>query len=874
VGRWIRLFSDGDATQSALLGGKGANLAEMTRLGLPIPPGFTVTTEACRAYLESGSVPEGLWEEVDFGICQIEGQMGRRFGDPANPLLVSVRSGGAISMPGMMDTILNLGLNDETTAGLGELLGHRFALDAHRRLIQMFGKVVRDVPAERFDDALSGARLAIGVKSDHELNPDALLRLIIRFRDTVRSFGEPVPTDPVEQVRQAILAVFGSWNSERAIAYRKAHRIDNDAGTAATVQAMVFGNMGADSGTGVAFTRNPNTGAPGLFGEFLANAQGEDVVAGIRTPRPIAEMEDDSLFAAGHARLQAIADQLETHFADMQDIEFTIEQGQLWILQTRTGKRTAQASVRIAVDLAGAGSITRREAITRVTPQHLELLLHPRLDESRPMDVIATGLPASPGAACGKVVLDPKEAKRRAEQGEAVLLVREETAAEDFPGMVKAQGILTARGGMTSHAAVVARGMGIPAVTGCSAIEIDERARCLRIDEHVIHEGDELTIDGGTGRVILGRAATMPPGLDDEVHTLLAWADEHRALAVRANADSPDDARRARGLGAEGIGLCRTEHMFFGDGRLHAVRTMILADCEADRQRALLKLEQFQCDDFAGIFRAMDGLPVTIRTLDPPLHEFLPHKPEEITLLAERLGTSADELKRRIDAMRETNPMLGHRGCRLGMSFPEITRMQVRAIFRAALVCAGEGIEVHPEIMIPLVSVTEELKRQRAVVDETAEKLFRQAGRRIDYHVGTMIELPRAAIRAGQLASLAEFFSFGTNDLTQTTMGLSRDDATRFLPEYIETGVFRTDPFQILDVDGVGQLILMAIERGRAARPGMPMGVCGEHGGDPISIRFCHESGLNYVSCSPFRVPIARLAAAHAALGSKVPANA
>jgi pyruvate,orthophosphate dikinase len=874
VGRWIRLFSEGDATQNQLLGGKGANLAEMTSLGLPIPPGFTVTTEACRTYLATGAVPEGLWEEVDFGLRQIEQRMGRRFGDPANPLLVSVRSGGAVSMPGMMDTILNVGLNDETTAGLGELLGHRFALDAHRRLIQMFGKVVRDVPAERFDDALSGARLAIGVKSDHELNPDALRRLIASFRDTVRSFGEPVPTSPVEQVRQAILAVFGSWNSERAIEYRRAHRINNAAGTAATVQAMVFGNMGADSGTGVAFTRNPNTGATGLFGEFLANAQGEDVVAGIRTPRPIGEMADDSAFATAAANLQAIADQLETHFADMQDIEFTIEQGQLWILQTRSGKRTAQAAVRIAVELAETGSISREEAIGRVTPHHLELLLHPRLDESRELNVIATGLPASPGAACGKVVLDPKRAKERAEAGEAVLLVREETAAEDFPGMVGAQGILTARGGMTSHAAVVARGMGIPAVTGCSAIEIDERARCLRIDNHVINEGDELTIDGGTGRVILGKAATVAAGLDEDAGTLLGWADGERRLEVRANADTPEDARRARSLGAQGIGLCRTEHMFFGDGRLHAVRTMILADCEADRQRALHKLEQFQCDDFAGIFRAMDGLPVTIRTLDPPLHEFLPHRPEEIALLAERLGTSADDLKRRIDAMRETNPMLGHRGCRLGMSFPEITRMQVRAIFRAALICAAEGIEVHPEIMIPLVSVTEELKRQRGVVDETAEELFRHAGRRIDYNVGTMIELPRAAIRAGQLATLADFFSFGTNDLTQTTMGLSRDDATRFLPEYIETGVFRTDPFQILDVDGVGQLILMAIERGRATRPAMPMGVCGEHGGDPTSIRFCHESGLDYVSCSPFRVPVARLAAAHAALGSKVPATA
>jgi pyruvate,orthophosphate dikinase len=874
MGRWIRLFSEGDAGQNALLGGKGANLAEMTSLGLPIPTGFTVTTEACRAYLASGTVPEGLWEEVDYGLRTIEQKMERQFGDPGNPLLVSVRSGGAVSMPGMMDTILNVGLNDETTTGLGELLGHRFALDAHRRLIQMFGKVVRDVPGERFDDALSGARLAIGVKSDHELNVDALRRLIARFRDTVQAVAEPVPTDPTEQVRQAILAVFNSWNTERAIAYRDAHRMKHDAGTAATVQAMVFGNMGADSGTGVCFTRNPNTGAPGLFGEFLANAQGEDVVAGIRTPRPIAEMADDTAFATAAAQLQAIADQLEAHFSDMQDIEFTIEGGQLWILQTRSGKRTAQAAVRIAVDLADSGSITREEAVGRVTPHHLELLLHPRLDESRELEVIATGLPASPGAASGKVVLDPKEAEKRAKAGEAVLLVREETVAEDFPGMAGAQGILTARGGMTSHAAVVARGMGIPAVTGCSAIEIDTRGRSIRIGEHDIKEGDELTIDGGTGRVILGHAPTIEAGLDEEVGTLLGWADEHRALAVRANADTPEDARRARELGAEGIGLCRTEHMFFENGRLHAMRTMILADDEADRQKALAKLEQFQCDDFAGIFRAMAGLPVTIRTLDPPLHEFLPQKAEDVRLLADRLGATVDELQVRIDAMRETNPMLGHRGCRLGMTFPEITRMQTRAIFRAALIVDAEGIEVHPEIMIPLVSVTEELKRQRKVVDETAEDVFGKAGRRVAYHVGTMIELPRAAIRAGQLATLADFFSFGTNDLTQTTMGLSRDDATRFLPEYIESGVFRTDPFQVLDVDGVGQLIGLACERGRAVKPGIPLGVCGEHGGDPTSIKFCHELELDYVSCSPFRVPIARLAAAHAALGAKVEVNA
>ncbi len=870
VGRWIRLFTEGDAGQRALLGGKGANLAEMTQLGLPIPPGFTVTTEACLEYLHNGGqVPEGLWEEVEYGIRYIEGRMGRRFGDPDKPLLLSVRSGAAASMPGMMDTILNIGLNDTTTDSLGAVMGERFALDAYRRLIQMFGKVVLGAPSDKFDDALSGARLALGVKSDHELTPVALRRLIIHFREILHAQEAGLPDDPVEQVREAILAVFRSFNTERAISYRQMHGLSENMGTAANVQAMVFGNMGSDSATGVAFTRDPNTGAPGLFGEFLQNAQGEDIVAGVRTPRPVSEMFSDAAFRAAGAQLQAIADQLEAHFTDMQDIEFTVEQGRLWILQTRTGKRTAQAAVRIAVDLAEAGSIDRREAIHRVSPTQIELLLHPHIDSTRHIEVVATGLPASPGAATGTVVLNTAEARRRGEAGEAILLVRPETAADDFPGMRYAQGILTARGGMTSHAAVVARGMGTPAVTGCSALEIDERAGVIRVGSTVIRAGDDLTIDGSTGHVILGKAAMIQAHLDERAERLLSWADETRRMKVRANADTPADAQRARGLGAEGIGLCRTEHMFFTNGRLPVIRTLILSEDRHERERALAKLERFQTDDFASIFRAMDGLPVTIRTLDPPLHEFLPTRPEEIAKIADRLNMPIEEIEDRIDGLREANPMLGHRGCRLGMTVPEITEMQARAIFRAALRCAAEGVVVLPEIMIPLVSDIEELRRQRRLIDGVAGQLFEQAGRSVEYHVGTMIELPRAALRGADLAQEADFFSYGTNDLTQTTYGLSRDDAGTFLPQYLVDGVYPKDPFQVLDRDGVGELIQIASERGRSANPTLELGVCGEHGGDPESIRFCNEIGLDYVSCSPFRVPIARLAAAHAALGSE-----
>ena len=870
MGRWIRLFTEGDATQRDLLGGKGANLAEMTRLGLPIPPGFTVTTEACLEYLRhDGRIPEGLWEEVEYGIRYIEGRMSRRFGDAGKPLLLSVRSGAAASMPGMMDTILNIGLNDETSTGLGTLMGERFALDAHRRLIQMFGKVVLGAPSDKFDDALSGARLALGVKSDHELTPVALRRLIDHFREILQAQDAALPDDPREQVREAILAVFRSFNTERAISYRQMHGLSESMGTAANVQAMVFGNMGSDSATGVAFTRDPNTGAPGLFGEFLQNAQGEDIVAGVRTPRPVSEMFSDPVFHDAGARLQAIADQLEAHFIDMQDLEFTVEQGKLWMLQTRTGKRTAQAAVRIAVDMANAGSITRTEAIHRISAGQVELLMHPHLDPERHHDIVATGLPASPGAATGKVVLTTAEARRRGEAGEAILLVRPETAADDFPGMRYAQGILTARGGMTSHAAVVARGMGRPAVTGCSALEIDERAGTIRVGTTVIHAGDDLTIDGTTGHVILGKAPMIAPHLGGHAATLLSWADDLRRLKIRANADTPADAQRARALGAEGVGLCRTEHMFFNDGRLHVVRTLILSESRHERAQALAKLEQFQTDDFASIFRTMDGLPVTIRTLDPPLHEFLPTRADEIVMTAERLHMTPEAVVERVEELREANPMLGHRGCRLGMTVPEITEMQARAIFRAALRCAAEGIDVRPEIMIPLVSNVEELRRQRRLIDGVAYELFDQAGRSVDYRIGTMIELPRAALRGADLAHEADFFSFGTNDLTQTTYGISRDDAGTFLPQYLTDGVYPHDPFQTLDTEGVGELVRIAAERGRSVKAELELGVCGEHGGDPESIRFCHDVGLDYVSCSPFRVPVARLAAAHAAMGTE-----
>jgi pyruvate,orthophosphate dikinase len=865
--QWLRLFQDASARDRTLLGGKGANLAEMTRLGLPVPPGFTVTTEACRTYLrDDGRLPDGLWDQVVDALGDVEEVTGRRFGDPRAPLLLSVRSGAQISMPGMMDTILNIGLTPESVEGLAATHGERFALDCYRRLIQMFGKVVLGVDGADFEAALDGAKRSAGSERDDELQPDDLRRLIARFRAIVADHVRIFPDDPYEQLRQAIVAVFESWNTPRAIAYRRANGIDGDLGTAVTVQAMVFGNGGADCATGVAFTRDPNTGRPGLFGEYLTNAQGEDVVAGVRTPQPIAEMASDPLLQGASEELHRLARQLELHYREMQDLEFTVEHGRLWMLQTRSGKRTARAAVRIALDLAREGLINRRAAVRRVEAARLEQLLHPQVDSEASNELLCVGLATSPGAARGRVVIDPVEAKRLGDEGTEVILVRHETAAEDFPGMEKATGILTVRGGMTSHAAVVARGMGKPAVTGCAELEIDGAAGEVRARGLTVRVGDEITIDGSTGQVLIGRAPVVQPDLQGEVNTILEWGDTLRRLGVRANADTPADAERARAFGAEGIGLCRTEHMFFGAERINRMRSMIFAATAAERRAALAALEEMQVADFAGIFRAMDGFPVTIRTLDPPLHEFLPHTADDTKMLAEQLGVSVAEAETRIAGFHESNPMLGHRGCRLGITSPEITAMQARAIFRAAVACANDGVVVHPEVMIPFVADDEELRRQREVVDTAAEVVFATAGRCVPYLVGTMIELPRAALIADRIAEHADFISFGTNDLTQTALGLSRDDASRFLPYYVEQGILADDPFQVLDRAGVGRLMQIGIDLARKARPTIKVGLCGEHGGEPASVEFCHGLGLDYVSCSPFRVPVARLAAAHAAI--------
>jgi len=867
--RWVYLFRDGNAQQRDLLGGKGANLAEMTNVGLPVPPGFTVTTEACNAYFEDGArLPEGLWEQVLEGLADIERQMGRTFGSPDRPLLVSVRSGAKFSMPGMMDTILNLGLNDVTVRGLAAEADERFAYDCYRRLIQMFAKVVLDVNADLFEDVIDEHKRALGVRNDFELPADDLRRMVVEFKEIVRrEAGQDFPDAPHDQLRAAIIAVFESWNNRRAIDYRNANNIPHNLGTAVNVQAMVYGNMGPDCATGVAFTRNPSTGEKRLFGEYLTNAQGEDVVAGVRTPQPIEQMADDPHVRPAYQQLQEIAQRLEQHYRDMQDLEFTIQNGKLYMLQTRTGKRTGAAAVKIAVDMVNEGLISKEEAVLRVLPSQLDQLLHPTIDPSHTGEILANGLPASPGAATGQVVFDADEAKALAEDGHDVILVRLETSPEDFHGMLAARAVLTARGGMTSHAAVVARGMGKPAVVGCTALQVDYDRQQITINGTVIPKGDYITLDGSTGAVMLGKVPTIEPQVHGDLATLLGWADEIRKLGVRANADTPEDAAKARELGAQGIGLCRTEHMFFQSDRIWAMREMIIATTEQERRAALAKLEPMQREDFAGIFRAMDGLPVTIRTLDPPLHEFLPHTDAEIEELARTMGIDPEIVKNKVVALREANPMLGHRGCRLGITAPEITEMQARAIFGAALDVAAEGVDVHPEIMIPLVGDVEELRLQREVVDRVAKEMFAEAGRTIPYLVGTMIELPRAALLADKIAEQAEFFSFGTNDLTQTTLGLSRDDSGRFLPYYVEHGIFKHDPFQVLDREGVGELIRIAVERGRKTRPDIKLGICGEHGGDPSSVEFCHQAGLDYVSASPFRVPIARLAAAQAALG-------
>jgi pyruvate, orthophosphate dikinase len=870
--------SDPRQKDKAVVGGKGANLAEMASIGLPVPPGFTIATEECLRYLSvGGEFSSKLEADVAKALTHIEQTVGKRFGDAADPLLVSVRSGAKVSMPGMMDTVLNLGLNDATVEGLAATSGDaRFAWDSYRRFLQMYGDVVLGVDHGLFEEALEIAKEDAGYFTDTEMAAEDWQALVGEYKRIVREeLGRDFPQDPHEQLWGAIRAVFESWDSERAKVYRRLNDIPHDLGTAVNVQAMVFGNMGETSATGVAFTRNPSTGERAYYGEWLINAQGEDVVAGIRTPQYLTRAAREQANAVplsmeeampeAFAELARTFDLLERHYRDMQDIEFTVERGKLWILQTRSGKRTAKAALRMAVDMVGEGLIAETEAIRRVDPMALDQLLHPTLDPAAPREVLTTGLPASPGAASGRIVLDADTAEQWAGRGEKVILVRVETSPEDIHGMHAARGILTARGGMTSHAAVVARGMGRPCVSGASAISIRREQRTLTIGARELKEGDVITIDGSNGQVMAGEVATVEPEMAGDFGTLMEWADRHRRMRVRANAETEADCRIARQFGAEGIGLCRTEHMFFDAARISAVRQMILADDEKGRSAALAKLLPEQRADFAAIFAVMAGLPVTIRLLDPPLHEFLPHDEAEFAELSEASGRGIEHLKRRAAELHEFNPMLGHRGCRLGITFPEIYAMQARAIFEAA--CGIEGEAPVPEIMVPLVATARELELLKDLIDRTAEEVFAAAGRRVDYRVGTMIELPRAALLAGDIARHAEFFSFGTNDLTQTALGLSRDDAGRFLTAYVEQGIFARDPFVSLDVEGVGQLVALAAERGRAARDDLKLGICGEHGGDPASIAFCERVGLDYVSASPYRVPIARLAAAQASLG-------
>jgi len=886
----VYFFGDGRAEgtkdMKAVLGGKGANLAEMTNLGVPVPPGFTIAAPLCLEYLSAGATPAGLRPQVEDALRRLERATQKMFGDPASPLLVSVRSGAAVSMPGMMETILNLGLNDRTVQGLARASSNpRFAFDSYRRFIQMYGDVVLGVPIAQFEHLLSAKRLTAGVETDAELDEPTLRNLVEEYKSLVRArTGSPFPMDPMIQLWGAIEAVWRSWTLKKAVDYRRVNNIPESLGTAVNVVSMVFGNLGDDSGTGVAFTRNPSTGERRFYGEFLVNAQGEDVVAGIRTPLSIDEMA--RLLPEAYKELRKTEERLERHFRDMQDIEFTVERGRLFLLQTRTGKRTAAAALRIATDMVDEGLIDLRTAVQRVAPEQLDQLLHPVIDSGVRATPLCVGLPASPGAASGMAVFDPGVAEQRASTGARVILVRDETTPEDFHGIVAAKAVLTARGGMTSHAAVVARGMGKCAIVGCKEIHVDLEHRRFRVGDTIIAEGDWLTLDGGTGRVYRGDLPTTPSEVVqvirgtrapqtaptyDAFARLLSWADEVRHLRVRANADTPSDARIARALGAEGIGLCRTEHMFFEGDRITAMREMIVARDEGGRRRALAKLLPMQRSDFEGIFEAMNGLPVTIRLLDPPLHEFLPHGGEESKLLARTLGIDRTELARIVESLRETNPMLGHRGCRLGITYPEITEMQGRAIFEAAVRAKRRGIDVRPEIMVPLVATVNEFDHQRHILDDVARLVVGGMGEEISYTIGTMIELPRAALTADEIASKAEFFSFGTNDLTQTTFGLSRDDAGRFLPKYVDSGILSDDPFQVLDRNGVGKLIGFAVSAGRSVRPQLKVGICGEHGGDPRSVKFCHSIGLDYVSCSPFRVPIARLAAAHAALESPLP---
>jgi pyruvate,orthophosphate dikinase len=877
----VYFFGDGKARGRAsmrdTLGGKGANLAEMTRLGVPVPAGFTISTAVCNEFNRRGQrLAPSVRQEVKAALARVEKVMGGGFGQPDQPLLVSVRSGARVSMPGMMDTVLNLGLNDRTVEGLAAETGdRRFAFDSYRRFVQMYGDVVLDVDRELFERALGRRKEKRGVELDTELDADDLTRLVGEYKEIVRrETGRRFPDDPLEQLWGAIGAVFESWKTPRAITYRKLNRISEEWGTAVNVQAMVFGNLGDDSATGVAFTRDPSTGERVFFGEFLPKAQGEDVVAGIRTPQPISKaarsaQDPESLeeaMPALYRELVKVARRLEVHYLDMQDLEFTIQRGKLWMLQTRNGKRTARAAVKIAVDMVREKLIDRETAILRIDPEQLDQLLHPTLDSTAAPPPIGQGLPASPGAASGRVVFSADAAEEQAGDGVDVILVRRETSPEDIHGMNAAQGILTALGGMTSHAAVVARGMGKCCVSGCSELRIDPDGRGGHLGGVEFREGDVLTLDGSTGFVFKGRVPTVAPEFGQDFVRLMKWADGVRRLKIRTNADTPADAQLARRFGAEGIGLCRTEHMFFAAERLLAVRRMILANSSEEREKALAEILPMQRDDFFGIFRAMERLPVTIRLLDPPLHEFLPHTDDERIALARDLGLEQAVLDEKIQALAEFNPMLGHRGSRLAITYPEIYKVQVRAIFEAACLCAQEGVHAQPEIMVPLVHSARELEKLRELIEATAKSVMDEQGRRVRYSVGTMIEVPRAALRAARIAEVADFFSFGTNDLTQMTMALSRDDAGRFLPAYVEQGLLPSDPFVTIDREGVGELMRIGVEAGRRTRPDLKIGICGEHGGDPRSIEFCEELGLDYVSCSPFRVPIARLAAAQAAL--------
>ena len=874
--KYVYLFKEGNADMRELLGGKGANLAEMTNLGLPIPQGFTVSTEACTEYYNDGKkINEEIQSQIFDALKKLEEIQGKKFGDTSDPLLVSVRSGARASMPGMMDTILNLGLNDVAVEGFAAKTGNpRFAYDSYRRFIQMYSDVVMEVPKSFFEKIIDELKEEKGVHYDTELTVDDLKELVKRFKAVYKEAmnGEEFPQEPTEQLMGAVKAVFRSWDNPRAIVYRRMNDIPGDWGTAVNVQAMVFGNMGETSGTGVAFTRNPSTGEKGIYGEYLINAQGEDVVAGVRTPQPISKLEED--LPECYAEFMKIANKLENHYRDMQDMEFTIQEGKLYFLQTRNGKRTAPAAIQIACDLVDEGMISKEEAVLRIEAKSLDQLLHPTFDKDslKAGEVIGEALPASPGAAAGKVVFTAEEAKElgKGGKGERVILVRLETTPEDIEGMVAAQGILTVRGGMTSHAAVVARGMGTCCVSGCGDIKMNEEAKEFTLGGYTFHEGDYVSLDGSTGKIYKGDIKTVEASVSGNFGRIMGWADEFRTLKVRTNADNPRDTKNAVNLGAEGIGLCRTEHMFFDEERIPKIRKMILSETVEAREAALNELIPFQKGDFKAMYKELKGLPMTVRYLDPPLHEFLPTDEEDIKALASDMGVTVEQLKTKCADLHEFNPMMGHRGCRLAVTYPEIAKMQTRALIEAAIeVKEEDGYDIVPEIMIPLVGEKKELKYVKDVVVETAEQVKKEKGSDIEYHIGTMIEIPRAALTADEVANEAEFFSFGTNDLTQMTFGFSRDDAGKFLDSYYKSKIYESDPFAKLDQNGVGQLVKMAAEKGRSARPGLKLGICGEHGGEPSSVEFCHNVGLNYVSCSPFRVPIARLAAAQAALKNK-----